>query len=177
MRISKKITSVIAAAAAALSMTAVPALADDAQQTQSTEFSYTAPANDPTYTVTIPAALSLTDEGTALDITASDVADLNGKRVSVTIAGTNYYRNQMVLQARTSKPMYTGVIRYQFIGADGSIIETTGDDTVSGKEIASFTDNGTVTYTAKPVIDKSKQNLEPGVSYTGTMNFGISLAD
>ncbi len=169
----KKIVSIMAALASVAAMTAVPALADE---TTSTEFSYVQ-ENEPTYTVTIPSSLALSKEGTALDITASDVADLGSKRVAVTISGTDYFRNQMVLQAKTSKPSYTSVLRYQFIGADGTVIETTGTDTVSGMEIASFTDNGTVTYTAKPVIGTTGQNLEPGVNYTGTMTFGISLAE
>ena len=37
-------------------------------------------------------------------------------------------------------------------------------------------ENGTVTYTVKPVL-YDKINLEPGLKYTGTMNFGISLTD
>lgn len=112
-----------------------------------------------------------------MDITASDVAYLDGKKVSVTIAGTDYFRNQFVLSAKTSKPTYTDTIRYQLIAADNSVIETTGEDTATGKEIASFTDNGTVTYTVKPVLGTLNQNLEPGVSYTGTMTFGIELVE
>lgn len=111
-----------------------------------------------------------------MTIEAKDVAYLDGKKVSVTVAGTNYYRNQLVLQARTSKPSYTGVIRYQLISPDNKVYETKGDDTVIGTELASFTENGTVTYTVKPVL-YDKINLEPGLKYTGTMNFGISLTD
>ena len=88
--------------------------------------------NEPTYTVSIPSALALSKEGTALNIEAKDVADLDGKKVTVTIAGTDYYRNQLVLQAKTSKPTYTGTIRYQLIAADGNTIETTGNDTATG---------------------------------------------
>lgn len=160
--------------ALAVASSSIPVFAADT--TASTEFSYTK-ANDPTYTVSIPSALTLTDEGTPLTITASDVAYLNGKKISVTIAGTDYFRNQLVLSGKTSKPSYTSVIRYQLIGADDSVIETTGTDTATGKELASFTDNGTVTYTAKPVIGTQGQNLEPGVNYTGTMTFGIALTE
>ena len=140
-----------------------------------TEFSYVQ-KNEPTYTVSIPSALALSKEGTALNIEAKDVADLDGKKVTVTIAGTDYYRNQLVLQAKTSKPTYTGTIRYQLIAADGNTIETTGNDTATGTELASFTGNGTVTYTAKPVLDP-RMNIEPGVNYTGTMTFGIGLTE
>lgn len=152
------------------------AFASEISNETTTEFSYEQ-ANEPSFTVTIPAALTLSDEGTPLDITASDVSYLGEKKVSVTIAGTNYYRNQMVLVGETSKPSYSKTLRYQLVSSDGTIIETTGNDTVSGMEIASFTDNGTVTYIAKPVVDADGINLEPGVSYKGTMTFGIGLTE
>ncbi len=170
----KKIVTMMLVAAAAV-MSVVPVFAEEIE-TASTEFSYVQ-ENEPTYTVTIPGSLALSKEGTDLDITATDVADLGDKRVAVTISGTNYFRNQLVLQAKTSNSSYTSVLRYQLIGADGTTIETTGQDTVSGTEIASFTENGTVTYTAKPVLGTTGQNLEPGVSYTGTMTFGIALTE
>ena len=175
MKLQKSIITLAIAATLSASVFTLPALAADNTQT-STQFTYTK-QNDPTYTVSIPSSLSLTDEGTPLTITASDVAYLNGKKVSVTIAGTNYYRNQLVLSAKTSKPTYTDTIRYQLIGPADKVIETTGQDTATGTELASFTDNGTVTYTAKPVIGSKGQNLEPGVNYTGTMTFGIGLVE
>ncbi len=152
------------------------AFAAEAPTETSTEFSYEK-ANEPSFTVSIPAALTLSDEGTPLDITASDVFCPGDQKISVTIAGTNYYRNQMVMVGETSKPSYSKALRYQLISPDGTVIETTGSDTVSGMEIASFTDNGTVTYTVKPVIDAKGVNLEPGVSYKGTMTFGIGLTE
>lgn len=175
MKLQKSIITLAIAATLSASVFTLPALAADNTQA-STQFTYTK-QNDPTYTVSIPSSLSLTDEGTPLTITASDVAYLNGKKVSVTIAGTNYYRNQLVLSAKTSKPTYTDTIRYQLIGPSNNVIETTGQDTATGTELASFTDNGTVTYTAKPVIGIKGQNLEPGVNYTGTMTFGIGLVE
>ena len=114
MKLQKSIITLAIAATLSASVFTLPALAADNTQA-STQFTYTK-QNDPTYTVSIPSSLSLTDEGTPLTITASDVAYLNGKKVSVTIAGTNYYRNQLVLSAKTSKPSYTDTIRYQLIG-------------------------------------------------------------
>ena len=171
----KKFSAVAVAAILAVSAFTLPAHAEENITSSSTEFSYVQ-KNEPTYTVSIPSALALSKDGTALNIEAKDVADLDGKKVSVTIAGTDYYRNQLVLQAKTSKPTYTGTIRYQLISADGNTIETTGNDTATGTELASFTDNGAVTYTVKPVLDP-RLNIEPGVSYTGTMTFGIGLTE
>lgn len=174
MKLQNVWTACAAAAVLFTTVAAVPVYAADS--TQQTQFSYVQ-TNEPTYTVSIPSSLALTKEGAPLDITASDVAYMDGKKVSVTIAGTDYFRNQFVLSAKTSKPTYTDTIRYQLIAADNSVIETTGEDTATGKEIASFTDNGTVTYTVKPVLGTLNQNLEPGVSYTGTMTFGIELVE
>ena len=169
MKSIKKLSSLAITAVLSAATFAMPVLAAE-NTTTSTEFSYVK-----TYTVSIPSALALSEDGADLNIEATDVADLDGKTVSVTIAGTSYYRNQLVLSAKTSKPSYTGTLRYQLISSDDTIIETTGDDTATGKELASFTGNGTVTYKVKPVLGTTNQNLEPGVSYTGTMTFGIGL--
>lgn len=171
----KKISTFALTAALALSTFSLPVLAAE-NTTAATEFSYIQ-KNEPTYTVSIPSALALSEDGADLNIEASDVAYLDGKKVSVTIAETNYYRNQLVLSAKTSKPSYTDTLRYQLIAQDGNIIETTGTDTATGTELASFTENGTVTYKAKPVLGTTNQNLEPGVKYAGTMTFGIGLTE
>lgn len=163
---------------AILVCTAAPGTVFAADQTTeaSTEFSYMK-ENTPTYSILIPTTLSLSDEGTPFSITASDISYLGDKRISVTIAGTDYYRNQMVLTGKTSRPSYSSVLRYQLIAPDGSVIETTGKDTATGTELASFTEAGTVTYTAKPVSQGAGINLEPGIPYKGTMTFGISLVE
>ena len=120
--------------------------------------------------------MALSDEGNALEIKASNVKNMDGKKVSVTINGTNYFRNQMVLQGKTSKSSYSSTMRYQLIAADGTVIETTGTDTATGTELAAFTEDGTVTYTAKPVA-ATMTNIETGVTYSGTMTFGISVTE
>lgn len=174
MKSVKKLSSLAITAVLSAATFAMPVLAAE-NTTTSTEFSYVK-KNEPTYTVSIPSALALSEDGADLNIEATDVADLDGKTVSVTIAGTSYYRNPAcIYPQKLQKPSYTGTLRYQLISSDDTIIETTGDDTATGKELASFTGNGTVTYKVKPVLGTTNQNLEPGVSYTGTMTFGIGL--
>ena len=80
MKSSLAITAVLSAATFA-----IPVLAAE-NTTTSTEFSYVK-KNEPTYTVSIPSALALSEDGADLNIEATDVADLDGKTVSVTIAG------------------------------------------------------------------------------------------
>ena len=57
--------------------------------------------------------------------------------------------------------MQNHITRRRLIGPSNNVIETTDQNTDNGTELASFTDNGTVTYTAKPVIGSKGQNLEP----------------
>lgn len=143
-----------------------------AAESQSQEISAVLTA-EPSYTVTIPAAVTMGNEGTFVDVSASDVKNLpEGKKISVTIAGTDYYRNQMVLEADTS-PRTS--IRYQIISESGETIETTGEkDQANGKEIVAFTEDGTKQYQILPVI---AGRFEYGVPYTGSITFGIEVTE
>ena len=128
---------------------------------------------EPTYTVTIPATVNMGNDGTSVDVTAADVENLQeGQKISVTIAGTNYYRNQLVLEADRElvDVNHARTLRYQIINEAGETIETTGQDT--------FTGNETKQYQIKPVIvDENRDRLVAGVPYTGSITFGIALAE
>lgn len=174
----KKLISILAAlamcatAAVSASAATVDQTANEGAETNFTfEYKY-----DPTYTVTIPSEIELTAEGTPVEIKAENVNYLDGKKVSVTIAGTNYFRNQMVLQGKTETGSQAS-LRYQFIMPDESVVETTGGkDQVNGIEVASFTDDGTSSFTVKPVLSGSS-SIKKGVTYTGTMAYAIALAE
>lgn len=129
--------------------------------------------NEPTYTVTIPSSVVIAKDGTQMEIVAEDVANLDNQKVSVTIAGTDQYRNQMVLQGNTTSGPRTS-IRYQLVKNDGTVIETTGGkDEVVGVELASFTEDGTASLIVMPVLNDP--DLTAGVTYTGSMTYGIEL--
>ena len=84
--------SMIAAMSAALPGTA---LAAETSQEQQISVTLTA---EPEYTVTIPASVSMGNEGTYVDVTAEEITNLpEGKKISVTIAGTDKYNDQMVV--------------------------------------------------------------------------------
>lgn len=85
----KKLSAFAVAAVLTVSTFTLPVHAEENTTSASTEFSYVQ-KNEPTYTVTIPSALALSKDGTALNIEAKDVAGLDGKKVSVTIVGTDY---------------------------------------------------------------------------------------
>ena len=82
MKLQNVWTACAAAAVLFTTVAAVPVYAADS--TQQTQFSYVQ-TNEPTYTVSIPSSLALTKEGAPLDITASDVAYLDGKKVSAKV--------------------------------------------------------------------------------------------
>lgn len=183
-RISKQVTAAVALALC-LGVTAAPALAADVDQdtadaglSTAITFDYKEPPvqNDPTYTVVIPETITLTEEGAPLTISAENVANLDGQKISVTIAGTDKYRNQMLIEGKTASGSAASM-RYQLIKADGTVIETTGGkDQVNGVELASFTADGSETLTMKPVLTGSS-SIKKDVVYTGTINYGIALAD
>ena len=112
------------------------------------------------------------NEGTTVNVEASNVKNIpEGKRISVTIAGTSGYKNQMVLEADTSPKTS---IRYQIISENNELIETNASTGAVGvgKEVVSFTENGTKQYQIKPVI---AGRYEYGAEYTGSITFGIEL--
>lgn len=176
----KKALAALMAGALCLSLAAAPVSAasfdQDSTETAGTVFTFDY-KNDPTYTVTIPEAVTMEKEGTRMEIKAEDVAYLDGKKISVTIAGTDQFRNQMLLSCTDpEKPTKKYFTRYQFIMDDETVIETTGADTIVGTELASFTENGTVGFTVRPVISFSSSQVA-GMVYTGSMTYGIELVD
>lgn len=137
-------------------------------ESQTTELEYVL-KNDPTYTVEIPTKIVIDEDGSDMTIKASNVNYLDGQKVSVSIAGTNYFRNQMVLQNENR-----GTMRYQIVKEDGTVIETTGGkDQVNGVEVASFTEDGEVNNKVMPVELPSSTVG----TYTGNITFDIGLVD
>lgn len=180
MKRFKKLMCCIMAVGVLMSVGATSAMAASIDEAGTTElstaftFEYT---NDPTYTVTIPSAITMTKEGTEVEIVAENVENLGGKKVSVTIAGTDKYRNQMLLEG-TSDTGRAATLRYQIVLDDGSVIETTGGkDQVNGVELVSFTENGTESFVVRPVIDTISSSAIKGVTYTGSMTYGIAIAE
>ena len=177
MKVMKKMMAMLLSAVTVISMGAIGVSAATADQDSTdaigTEFTFEY-ENDPTYTVTIPSAVVMTKDGVQMDIVAENVANLDNQKVSVTIAGTDKYRNQMLLEGKTEDGKNAS-IRYQFEKADGTIIETTGGkNQVNGVELAAFTEDGTVSLTVRPVISYSS-SIKKGVTYTGSMTYGIEL--
>ena len=173
---SKKIIVTMLAVCALVTTSAISASAASIDQNSpesiGTEWTFEL-KNDPTYTVTIPSAVTLSKNGTQVDITAENVANLDCQRISVTIAGTDAYRNQMVLEGKDSRGISRS-LRYSITTSDGEYIETTLNTTAVGKELASFTEDGTVSFTAAPIIAAASTK---GVTYTGSMTYGIELVD
>lgn len=175
----KSIAAILVMAICLITAASIPVSAGSADQ-DSTEtlgtdlvFEY---KNDPTYTVSIPSTVEMTTDGAEMEITAENVAYLDNKKISVTIEGTDKYRNQMVLEGKSDSGRNAS-IRYQFVFEDGTTIETTGTkDEVVGRELASFTGDGTAKFTVRPIIEASSAIIK-GVTYTGRITYGIELVD
>lgn len=162
---------VLAVFLAALSCMAAPVAVMAEESTQNITVNLTA---EPSYTVTIPASVTMGNDGTTVDVVAEDVKNLQeGQKISVTIAGTDKYNDQMLVEAKTSPSTSP---RYQIISEDGELIETNASTGAVGvgKEVVSFTEDGTKQYQIKPVI---AGRYEYGVDYTGSITFGIAVVN
>lgn len=167
---TKKTLAMLLAAAAIATAAVQPAAAASAEA-PGTQWTFEL-KNDPTYTVTIPSAVTLSKDGTQVDVVAENVANLDGQRVSVTIAGTDAYNNQMVLEGKDANGIRRS-LRYTITTEKGELIETIGNgNNILGKELVSFTADGTASFTVAPVIAPSSSK---GVTYTGSMTYGIAL--
>ena len=171
----KKVFASLLAGAVCLSLAALPVSAGSATEAGDIElgtnftFEY---KNDPTYTVTIPDALTIEKEGSVMSIEASDVENLGDQKISVTIAGTDKFRDQMLLEGKTEDGQQASLRNY-FEFEDARRIETVGSN-INGTEIVSFTENATKSFTVKPILEGSS-SIKKGVTYTGSMTYGIEL--
>ena len=117
----------------------------------------------PTYTVTIPAEIdfgTITKSATEslktqpITISASDVTNLNGKSVDVSVTGSfSLSSGENALPFEVYKQ------------AEG------GDALASGDSFAAFTEDGSVT--GRLQLDEA--DITAAGDYTGTLTFGISL--
>ncbi|MCL1829159.1 MAG: hypothetical protein FWG32_06655 [Oscillospiraceae bacterium] len=144
---------------------------------------HTIPKNDPSFTVTIPSAVELSAEGTEAAFVVQDVENLDGKKISVTLAGTSQDNNHLAVK-------HTSYLQFAYYSITLPTGETVvndnprlmggtafaGDEPVSyiGKELLSYTDFGrqVLTFTAIP-----RASLYEGDTYRGSITFGISVVD
>ncbi|MEG0230242.1 MAG: hypothetical protein RR640_06525, partial [Oscillospiraceae bacterium] len=149
----------------AFSATALTTLASENEVELNYEY-----ANEPSYSITVPQTLNMTKSGTDFTFAINDVANLGSKTIDVSIAGTDYFRNQMIIVGENTR----AAMRYQIITSDGQVIETKGGkDEVNGKVVASFKENGISTCKFVPVVDIS---TKPD-NYSGSITFNVDVAD
>jgi hypothetical protein len=126
---------------------------------------YMVPA--PIYTVTIPATLDMEPGDNVLIFTVSETANLNGKTVTVTAAGTQEADDTLVLKYPGAANPYSDTLAYGLLDADD-------EPAVIGGVLAEFTEDGfqTIKFTIDPAL---LPTLEPFKEYSGNIIFGISL--
>ena len=92
----------------------------------------------------------------------------------MTVAGTDFSFDQLVLSGRDSGGI-NRILGYKIQRPDGTLIESIANVSVAkGQEIVSFTEDGTKTYRAIPEIGPTTVK---GVTYTGSLTYGIAVAD
>jgi len=156
MKNTKKIIT-LALAAAMLSATGITAFAAD-PETKATNVSYDV---QPTYTVSIPAAVTLSDADVTADITASDVILEDGKQIKVDLTAASNTASGSTFNAKNGDSTVTYTI--------------TGDKAIAvGDTVATFTANGSKTLTFS-AADKSAATVAG--THTETLTFTVSLAD
>ena len=116
---------------------------------------------DPSYTVGIPAAVTLGDAAVTADITASDVSLESGKQVEVKLTEASNTESGSTFSAKNGDSVVTYTI--------------TGDEAISvGDTVATFAADGSQTLTFT-VADKS--GITVAGSHTETLTFTISVED
>ena len=145
----KKLLAIIVAAVmiAACSVTAFA---------ETTNVSYNV---DPSYTVSIPAAVTLGDSAVEADITASDVILEGGKKIKVELTSASNTASGSTFNAKNGDSAVTYTI--------------TGDSAIAvGDTVATFTANGSKTLTFS-AADKSAATVAG--SHTETLTFTVSV--
>ena len=147
----KKLLAIIIAAVM-ISACTVTAFAD------TTDVSYDV---QPTYTVAIPASVTLGDADVTADITASDVILEEGKQVVVELTSASNTASGSTFNAKNGDSTVTYTI--------------TGDEAIAvGDTVATFTANGSKTLTFS-AADKSAVTVAG--AHTETLTFTVSVED
>lgn len=116
---------------------------------------------DPSYTVSIPAAVTLGDSAVEADITASDVIMEDGKQIKVELTSASNTASGSTFNAKNGDSTVTYTI--------------TGDEAIAvGDTVATFTANGSKTLTFS-AADKSAATVAG--THTETLTFGIAVED
>ena len=114
---------------------------------------------DPSYTVSIPAAVTLGDSAVEADITASDVILEGGKKIAVELTSASNTASGSTFNAKNGDSTVTYTI--------------TGDEAIAvGDTVATFTANGSKTLTFS-AADKSAATVAG--THTETLTFTVSV--
>ena len=113
----------------------------------------------PTYTVSIPASVTLSDADVTADVTASDVILESGKKIKVELTSASNTASGSTFNAKNGDSTVTYTI--------------TGDKAIAvGDTVATFTANGSKTLTFS-AADKSAATVAG--THTETLTFGIAV--
>ena len=114
----------------------------------------------PTYTVSIPASVTLSDADVTADVTASDVILESGKKIKVELTSASNTASGSTFNAKNGDSTVTYTI--------------TGDKAIAvGDTVATFTANGSKTLTFSAA---NKSAATVAGNHTETLTFTVSIA-
>ena len=114
----------------------------------------------PTYTVSIPASVTLSDADVTADVTASDVILESGKKIKVELTSASNTASGSTFNAKNGDSTVTYTI--------------TGDKAIAvGDTVATFTANGSKTLTFSAA---NKSATTVAGNHTETLTFTVSIA-
>ena len=114
---------------------------------------------DPSYTVSIPASVTLGDVAVTADITASDVILEDGKQIKVELTSASNTASGSTFNAKNGDSAVTYTI--------------TGDEAIAvGDTVATFTANGSQTLTFSAA---NKAGITAAGAHTETLTFTIAV--
>jgi len=180
----KKFLTLILALALVLSLS-VPVFAAN-ETSARTDLSFIYADNEPSYIVTIPASLELSMGENFLPITVTDAENLNGKKITVTIEGTNEpngiggFATVLHVPYEILLSGYTNEVRYNIFNAEGNLIGEGGPHifAVHDRTLAEFDGNGEKSIkisNIESVWSPPSFPIMPNVPYTGYIVFGIKV--
>ena len=168
----KKTLTIILAMALVMGLSVPVFAANETSGKTDLTFTYAAV---PSYTVSIPATLTLELGDTNLPITLSDAENLDGKSVVITFEGTQQSAdgNQFVTILAPPQGVEDGLF-YGILNVNGQQIGGGSKVISPGLHLVALDAEGTANIKIN-IPETSVPNIVSGANYTGYITFGISL--
>jgi len=183
----KKALIIILALTLVMSLSVTAFAAEDDYRQTNLNFYYS--VYEPTYSVTIPSAIDLfLDEIILNNITATDVSNLNGKTIAISVEDAlngdvswfdvNEYHDYLIVENLEATGRYYTTLAIEILGELNTF--TRLGDFADGRLLFEFTEDDTKDIGFSVLTSVAPYQLDPGLIfpnslYTGYIIFGIKL--